>query len=78
MAPPSESQHDPDGFWFVTIVDPDLLPAWLDVQEEPGQPLLVLDYEHIFEACEVLAGAPLQRCGGLRILATSRQPLENR
>ena len=38
--------------------------------------LLVLDNcEHVVEACAVLAELLLQACSGLRILATSRQPL---
>ncbi|MFF2040948.1 BTAD domain-containing putative transcriptional regulator [Kitasatospora sp. NPDC058170] len=38
--------------------------------------LLVLDNcEHVLEACAALADALLSRCRGLRILATSREPL---
>lgn len=38
--------------------------------------LLVLDNcEHLLRACAVLAEALLSRCAGLRILATSREPL---
>jgi non-specific serine/threonine protein kinase len=42
----------------------------------PRQLLLVLDAcEHLIEACAALADALLRACPGLRILATSRQPL---
>src|SRR5206468_11688880 len=38
--------------------------------------LLGLDNcEHLVEACAELAGGLLHRCAGVRILATSRQPL---
>ncbi|MQY07742.1 ATP-binding protein [Actinomadura macrotermitis] len=41
-----------------------------------GPALLVLDNcEHLAEGCAELAGALLARCPGLRILATSREPL---
>jgi len=43
---------------------------------EPRQVLLVLDNcEHLLEACAVMSDALLRACPGLRILATSRQPL---
>ena len=62
----------------------------LDVAEQPGrsildtlvaslhgrQLLLVLDNgEHLVEACAQLADRLLGACAGLRILATSREPL---
>jgi predicted ATPase/DNA-binding SARP family transcriptional activator len=41
-----------------------------------GEVVLVLDNcEHLLESCEALAGTLLRGCGGLRILATSREPL---
>ncbi len=62
----------------------------LGVQEQPRQPLpqtlalalqprdlvLVLDNcEHLLHACAELIGTLLQTCPGLRVLATSREPL---
>jgi transcriptional regulator with XRE-family HTH domain len=62
----------------------------LDIQEQPGRPLrqtladalrsrqllLVLDNcEHLVHACADLAEMLLQACPGVRILATSREPL---
>ena len=64
--------------------------AALGAGEAPGQPaqatllahlaprhaLLVLDNcEHVVEACAALADAVLRRCPGVRLLATSREPL---
>ena len=64
----------------------------LGVHEQPGRPLsetladvlaprsllLVLDNcEHLVEACAHLAWVLLRTCSGLRILATSRQPLRS-
>jgi predicted ATPase/DNA-binding SARP family transcriptional activator len=41
-----------------------------------GDVLLVLDNcEHLLASCEALAGTLLRGCSGLRILATSREPL---
>jgi predicted ATPase/DNA-binding SARP family transcriptional activator len=41
-----------------------------------GEALLVLDNcEHLLDSCEALAGTLLRGCSGLRILATSREPL---
>jgi predicted ATPase/DNA-binding NarL/FixJ family response regulator/DNA-binding XRE family transcriptional regulator len=71
-------------------VVPETLAASLGLREQPGrrvldtliehlrfkQLLLVLDNcEHLVEACAELAAALLQTCPGLRILATSREPL---
>ncbi len=65
--------------------------AALDLREAPGhslqtvlmddlrskQMLLVLDNcEHLVDACATLAVALLQACPGLRVLATSREPLD--
>jgi predicted ATPase/DNA-binding winged helix-turn-helix (wHTH) protein len=62
----------------------------LGIREEPDRPLtgslcerladkrllLVLDNcEHVAEACAGLVSALLRACGGLRVLATSREPL---
>ena len=62
----------------------------LGVREQPGQPLLetlviactarrlllVLDNcEHLLDACAHMVEALLRACPGLRILATSREPL---
>ncbi len=42
-----------------------------------GRPLLILDNcEHLVAACAQLAQTLLTACPGLRILATSREPLE--
>ncbi|MBI4772038.1 MAG: AfsR/SARP family transcriptional regulator, partial [Chloroflexi bacterium] len=69
---------------------PRSIAAVLGAQEEPGFPLvetlagalrdkslaLMLDNcEHLLEACAQTAGALLQRCPSLVILATSREPL---
>jgi predicted ATPase/Tfp pilus assembly protein PilF len=69
---------------------PSALSTVLGLEEEPGRPLLrtVIDYledkhlllvldncEHLVHACAALAGDLLQRCPGLRILATSREGL---
>ena len=69
---------------------PQTVAAQLGVREQPGRPvlaalvdvlrraplLLVLDNcEHLVEACARLAGALLRACPGLRVLATSREPL---
>jgi non-specific serine/threonine protein kinase len=69
---------------------PQAIATVLGVDEEPGRPLtetlagalsdeqllLVPDNcEHLIEACAELADALLRACPGLRILATSRQPL---
>jgi predicted ATPase/DNA-binding CsgD family transcriptional regulator len=41
-----------------------------------ARPLLVLDNcEHVVEACARLTGALLETCPGVRVLATSREPL---
>jgi predicted ATPase/transcriptional regulator with XRE-family HTH domain len=64
--------------------------AVLAVREDPGRPLLttLINYvrerqllllldncEHLIEACAQLVSTLLQSCPGLRILATSREPL---
>ncbi|MEJ2734596.1 MAG: BTAD domain-containing putative transcriptional regulator [Anaerolineae bacterium] len=69
---------------------PRVVAAVWDVREEQGRPLqvtladylrektllLVLDNcEHVIDASSQLAGTLLQRCSGLRILATSREAL---
>jgi len=69
---------------------PQAVAAVLGVREGPGRPLLdgllisleprslllVLDNcEHLVDACARLAERMLARCAGLRILATSREPL---
>ncbi len=69
---------------------PQSVAAALGIREEPGRPLvstledalrtrdllLVLDNcEHLVAACARLADALLSSCPGLRILATSREPL---
>ena len=69
---------------------PQTVAARLGVREQPGRPvlatlvdvlrraplLLVLDNcEHLVEACARLAEALLRACPGLRVLATSREPL---
>jgi non-specific serine/threonine protein kinase len=69
---------------------PEIVAAVLGVREQPGQPildtlvaqqklrqlLLVLDNcEHLVEACAHLADAVLTACPGMRLLATSREPL---
>jgi non-specific serine/threonine protein kinase len=69
---------------------PDTVAAVLGVQAVPGGPafdrlisalgprsvLLILDNcEHLVDACATLSQALLQACAGLRILATSREPL---
>ena len=42
----------------------------------PRAVLLVLDNcEHLLDACAALAGALLEACPGVRLLATSREPL---
>ena len=48
----------------------------LVVHLEPRHALLLLDNcEHVVEACAPLVAAVLQRCPGVRVLATSREPL---
>jgi predicted ATPase/DNA-binding SARP family transcriptional activator len=86
------------GVWLVELAplaDPALVPqtvaAALELQEEPGRPLLatltdflrpkalllVLDNcEHLLTACARLAEALLKACPQLRILATSREGLD--
>ncbi len=69
---------------------PQEIAASLGIREQPGRSptqalvdvlarrtlLLVLDNcEHLIEACAVVAQALLQRCPGVTILATSREPL---
>jgi predicted ATPase/uncharacterized protein HemY/DNA-binding XRE family transcriptional regulator len=69
---------------------PQAVATAMGVREEPGHPLLatlvaylrpkalllVLDNcEHLVGACAALATALLQACGGLRVLATSREGL---
>ena len=71
---------------------PHAIAAALDVSEQPGVPmlatleaalrtralLLLLDNcEHLRSACGGAADALLRECPGLRILATSREPLGN-
>lgn len=70
---------------------PQAVAAVLSVKERSGQRLsetlaaslrerqmlLVLDNcEHVIDACATLVGALLESCPGLRVLATSREPLE--
>jgi predicted ATPase/DNA-binding SARP family transcriptional activator/DNA-binding CsgD family transcriptional regulator len=69
---------------------PQALAATLEIQEQPGRPLtetllkvlhsknllLVLDNcEHLIEAMGTLIDLLLTRCPGVRVLATSREPL---
>src|SRR5215218_6859735 len=70
---------------------PQVVASALGVREQPGRPLtatvvdhlqlrsllLVLDNcEHLTEACASFTGALLSSCPNLRVLATSRQPLD--
>jgi non-specific serine/threonine protein kinase len=86
-----------DGVWLVdlapladAVLVPKALALALDVQEQPGRPLidtltdrlrrrqvlLVLDNcEHLVQACADLADVLLRSCASLRILATSRHVL---
>jgi len=59
--------HDRSASWSLT---------WLSDHLAERQMLLVLDNcEHLLSACAVLSNAILRACPGVRILATSRQPL---
>src|SRR5262245_49215070 len=67
-----------------------MIGAALDIVEQPGRPMietvtrslrnralvLVLDNcEHLIDACATISAKLLRDCPGLRILATSREPL---
>ena len=86
-----------DGVWFLDLApiqDPALVPGVaaqaLNIQEEPGKPLLstlcahvksqqalfIIDNcEHLMGACANLANALLRAAPGVRIIATSREAL---
>jgi predicted ATPase/DNA-binding SARP family transcriptional activator len=81
----------PDGVWMVELTAPDdvaeQVASVLGLREEPGgtpladalrgrRALLVLDNcEHVLEPAAELAGRLLAAAPGLRVLATSREPL---
>ena len=72
------------------VLVPQAVASALNLREQPGRPLtatiseyleprtvlLLLDNcEHLLSGCAQLAGKLLRECAGLRILATSREPL---
>jgi predicted ATPase/DNA-binding SARP family transcriptional activator/Tfp pilus assembly protein PilF len=80
FAPLADARIVPDAVWTALGVPPgDEYQETIEVLREylaPRRLLLVLDNcEHLMSACAALADALLCHCGGLHILATSRQPL---
>jgi predicted ATPase/class 3 adenylate cyclase len=89
--------HFPDGVWLIELApvsDPQLVPdrvaAALNLQEQPGRPLLttltsfmrnrqlllLLDnVEHLVRACAELSEHLLQHCPSIKILVTGRESL---
>jgi non-specific serine/threonine protein kinase len=85
----AEARQFPDGVWFAdlsAVRDPSLLAEVVaeclggqsaEKVIEGGRVLLVLDTcEHLVDACAELSEALLERCPRLRVLATSREPLD--
>jgi predicted ATPase/DNA-binding SARP family transcriptional activator len=80
LAPIADARMVPDAVWTALGVPPgDAHQETIKALREyltPRRLLLVLDNcEHLLSACAALADGLLCRCRGLRILATSRQPL---